>query len=119
MENLTPQLNDQQIRVNIDALIKGGTPKDKIQEYVNNYSKGADGNYVLKTQTPQAPTTPVAPAKPSLIEQIGQEQLAGGQKIVSSIQEGASQIEKGINAKRPEDLLNIPAGIAKAGAGAV
>ncbi len=49
MDKLTPQLNDQQIRENIDALLKGGKSKDDVQKYVDNYSKGTDGNYVLKT----------------------------------------------------------------------
>lgn len=54
MENLTPQLNEQQLRENIDALQKQGVTNDKVQAYVDNYSKGGSGNYVLKN-APQAP----------------------------------------------------------------
>lgn len=46
---LTPTLNEQQIRENINALQKGGLTNDKVQSYVDNYSKGLDGNYVLKS----------------------------------------------------------------------
>lgn len=77
MNKLTPQLNDQQIRQNIDTLLKAGQPKEKVQEYVNNYKKGSDGNYILKEQSVPAPTatdpnrpipgtdTAVIPAKPA------------------------------------------------------
>ncbi|OGG48465.1 hypothetical protein A3G63_01180 [Candidatus Kaiserbacteria bacterium RIFCSPLOWO2_12_FULL_52_8] len=49
MNNLTPRLTSIQIRENIDALQKGGMSNDKIQAYVNNYTKTSDGNYILKS----------------------------------------------------------------------
>lgn len=63
MDNLTPTLNDTQIKQNIDALQKQGVSNDKVQAYVNNYSKGSDGNYILKSasQNPAQPTVPKAP----------------------------------------------------------
>lgn len=54
MDKLTPQLNDQQLRQNIDALQKQGVPNDKVQSYVNNYTKSNDGSYTLKP-TQKAP----------------------------------------------------------------
>lgn len=49
MDNLTPTLNNDQIKQNIDALQSQGVTNDKIQAYVNNYSKDpTSGNYVLK-----------------------------------------------------------------------
>lgn len=48
MDKLTPTLNDSQIKENISALQKQGVDNSKIQAYVDNYSKGSDGNYVLK-----------------------------------------------------------------------
>lgn len=50
---------------------------------------------------------------------VGKEQLAGGQDILSGISEGAQDIQKGINAQNPEDLLNIPTGFFKAGWGSL
>ena len=52
--NLSPTLNLVQLKQNIDALTKGGMKTPDIQNYVNNYTKGADGNYTLKGST----TTP-------------------------------------------------------------
>lgn len=51
MDKLTPQLNQDQLRQNIDALQKGGMGNDKVQSYVNNYSLDKTGNYVLKQPT--------------------------------------------------------------------
>ena len=56
MDNLTPTLNDSQIKENIDALLKQDVSRDKIQNYVDNYYKASDGNYVLKSS--QAPAAP-------------------------------------------------------------
>ena len=51
--NLTPTLNLQQMQQNIDAMQAQKVPNDQVQSYVDNYQKGADGNYTLKTsQTP-------------------------------------------------------------------
>lgn len=55
--NLTPTLNDQQIRENITALQNGGLPNDQVQKYVDNYQKGTDGNYVLKGSQAQSQQT--------------------------------------------------------------
>lgn len=54
--NLTPNLTEQQLRQNIDALQAKGVPNDQVQSYVNNYQKSNSG-YSLKgsTQTPQQP----------------------------------------------------------------
>ena len=76
MDKLTPTLNDVQIRQNIDALQKGGMSNDKVQAYVNNYSKGADGNYVLKAANqPQHGSARVA----QLQQEAGQAKTAAGQ----------------------------------------
>ncbi len=50
MDKLTPQLNEVQLKQNIDALQKGGMQNDKVQAYVNNYTRDKSGNYVLKQQ---------------------------------------------------------------------
>lgn len=55
MDQLTPTLSDIQIKQNIDALQKQGVANDKIQSYVNNYSKDPTGNYVLKNSPNQLP----------------------------------------------------------------
>lgn len=52
MPNLTPNLNEEQLRQNIDALQKGGLDNTKVQEYVNNYTKSPNGNFVLKVSPP-------------------------------------------------------------------
>lgn len=50
MENLTPKLNEQQIKQNVDALLKQGASKQIVQSYVNNYTRSQDGSFVLKTK---------------------------------------------------------------------
>jgi hypothetical protein len=55
MENLTPQINEDQLKSNIDALIKQKAPSTIIQSYIDNYTKDVKtGAYVLKTA--QKPT---------------------------------------------------------------
>jgi hypothetical protein len=65
MQNLATQLNESQLKQNIDALIKQNAPREVVQSYVDNYQKSADGNYVLKTS--QTPTQP----EQSLLEKTG------------------------------------------------
>lgn len=48
MENLTSQLNEVQLKQNIDALQGKGLPNQQVQDYVNKYSKSGDGSYKLK-----------------------------------------------------------------------
>lgn len=48
MDNLSPTLNLQQLKQNINTLQKGGMTSDKIQSYVNNYQKVNDGSFILK-----------------------------------------------------------------------
>ena len=55
MENLTPTLNDTQLRQNIDAMMKQNASRDVVQKYVDNYMKAPGGGYVLKTSQ-QEPT---------------------------------------------------------------
>lgn len=54
MDKLTPTLNEMQLKQNIDAMHSQNVPVDKIQSYVDNYSKDPSGNYVLKQQAPQS-----------------------------------------------------------------
>src|ERR1051326_4954903 len=65
MDNLTPQLNDTQIRQNIDYMRSKNIDTNTIQSYVNNYTKDASGNYVLKSA--QQPAQP----KPDLLQKTG------------------------------------------------
>ena len=59
MDNLTPTLTQQQLEENINALQQQKVDNSTIQTYVNNYQKGQNGTYVLKTQ--QQPTTATQP----------------------------------------------------------
>ena len=49
MENLSPQLNRQQLQQNIDALIKQNAPRNVIQNYINKYQQDSTGKFILKT----------------------------------------------------------------------
>lgn len=57
MNKLTPNLTEDQLKQNIDALQRQKVPNDKIQAYVDNYGKGSDG-YTLKTTQQQTPSAP-------------------------------------------------------------
>lgn len=50
MDNLTPTLNDGQLKQNIDHMLSTGMAQNDVQNYVNNYAKGSDGNYTLKSK---------------------------------------------------------------------
>lgn len=45
---LSPQLNDKELRENIDFMVGKGISKDQVQSYVDNYKKNSDGTYSLK-----------------------------------------------------------------------
>ena len=77
---LSPTLNDKQIRENIDYMLGKGIPKEQVQAYVNNYKKGSDGNYVLKTPTPPA-TQPQ-----DVYSKDADAFNKGGQELVSNIE---------------------------------
>lgn len=49
-DKLTPTLNEQQLKENLDALQQAGESVQERQAYVDNYSKSNDGNYTLKRQ---------------------------------------------------------------------
>lgn len=63
--NLTPQLNADQLKANIDALQKGGMKTADIQTYVNNYKSDGNGGYVLASG--QSPASPPPQRSPSQI----------------------------------------------------
>lgn len=127
MDKLTPQLTELQLKENIDALLKQGLQPAKVQEYVNNYSKGADGNYVLKGQTQITPsmvapenieqqeTTLDEPQKKSLIQKIsdviggfGAGAIKGGLSTLSNI---GTPIVKQLNRAMPllpEEQIGLP-----------
>lgn len=52
MDNLTPTLNEAQLKGNIDALQKAGKDNNFVQSYVNNYQRTSDGRYTLKQAQP-------------------------------------------------------------------
>lgn len=55
MQNLTPTLNEDQLKQNIDAMQKQGADNPTVQSYVNNYQLDpTSGSYTLK----QAPSQP-------------------------------------------------------------
>src|ERR1035437_9360104 len=62
--HLTPTLNLTQLKQNIDAANKSGMSQEQVQSYVNNYTKGADGNYNLKGSTPAPSSIPKTGGNP-------------------------------------------------------
>ena len=131
MDKLTPQLTELQLKENIDTLLKQGLKPIKVQEYVNNYSKSSDGNYVLKgqmtTTTPnmttpenieQQETTLNEPQKKSLIQKIsdviggfGAGAIKGGLSTLSNI---GTPIVKQLNRVMPllpEEQIGLPKSI--------
>lgn len=105
MENLTPKLNDLQLKQNIDALLKGGTDKTKIQAYVNNYQKDPSGGYVLKTNEKKLDTTPKAPIVPKQSDSIIGSEQNFGQSIADAIYASkAAKISSDALAKHSEDI---------------
>lgn len=118
MDKLTPQLNDVQIRQNIDALKKQGLATDQIQSYVNNYTKSSNGTYVLKNQP--APVETVAEPKTPLVGTLatpfmegvgGLKELYGGgekgiaRKLGKNVTEGADQLNKGVGQLKEGNIL--------------
>jgi len=95
--NLTPSLTLPQLQQNITALQKQGMQNTDVQNYVNNYKKGSDGNYVLNTPPPEANTLPAPVHQPGLIENLGNE----ASKIGSDTGE---KIKQDINIGRPQDI---------------
>ncbi len=94
MDKLTPTLNDQQIRQNIDAM-KGKLPDAKIQDYVNNYTRTPQGTYTLKS--------PAKTTTPSLAERGQADIKSAGEDVYSAIQgegqyAGQSAIRRGTSA---------------------
>lgn len=73
MDKLTPQLTIDQLKQNIDALQKGGLDNAKVQAYVDNYQKNADGTYGLKN-LPKSPLQGVADVvnKPGVLNSASQ-----------------------------------------------
>ncbi len=83
MDKLTPTLNQDQLKENINALQKGGMDNSKVQQYVNNYSLGKDGNYVLRTPAPASnPQFPENDPRSSL-QGIVPNAISGVQNAVS------------------------------------
>lgn len=95
--NLTPNLTEKQLKENIDALQKQKVPNDKIQAYVDNYSKGPSG-YILKS----APPPSIQPEQ-SLRQKIGasmREVGEGGKQLAA---ESAQKLFAGPE-MRPQDV---------------
>lgn len=86
MDNLTPQLNQDQLRANIDALVKQNAPHDAVQGYIDKYQSDGKGGYVLKGDT-----------QSSYLGNLANEAKAGVSKIGSSISEGADKMAQGAN----------------------
>jgi len=67
-----------------------------------------------------APTETQAESKPfGFGSKVADEMASGGQKIIDSVEQGGNMIKQGLNPTNPEDVLKIPMGITKAGAGSV
>lgn len=94
MDKLTPQLTEQQLKVNIDALQKQKVPNDKIQEYVNNYTRDTQGNFVLKGGSAVLP-----PEEPTMIQRLGEEPtgfMGGVKEVGKGIAKGVLSTAKGL-----------------------
>ncbi len=125
MDKLTPQLNDAQIRQNIDALQRGGLPNDKVQAYVDNYTKGTNGMYVLKSASSQTQQSQglnqngsdisygntkivggLAGNTLSPVVQFGKDIAAGASGVLPESQTGVGDI-KTANQKISDDTVNL------------
>lgn len=97
---LTPSLSKVQLMQNIDALQKGGMATSDVQSYVNNYSKGIDGNYTIKsTQAPASQTIPTqqAPQEENMGQLDADQVNQAGSKITSSITDAGTRIAQDAN----------------------
>lgn len=92
MDKLTPQLNDTQLRQNIDALQKGGVASNKVQAYVDNYTRDSHGNYVLKPQTAPQPQTVLQQSNTNSVK-LGEQSTASS--ALDQIVSGFKQTQKG------------------------
>jgi len=101
---LTQRLTDQQIKQNIDTLIKSGMDKNKIQEYVNNYKKDTDGSYVLASSVQAQPVQaqPVQQAQPekkqSLLSKLGNAVISSEKSFGDTLGQAIGANDKQINA---------------------
>lgn len=94
MDNLTPKLNTEQLKQNIDALVKQGIDKTKIQGYIDNYTKDLNGNYILKG----ASNIDVNLSHPNTLqEKIAKEQLNGSEYIATGVKKASEQYQTGVN----------------------
>lgn len=100
MDKLTPNLTDEQIRQNIDALRAQNVATATIQSYVNNYTRSADGGYILKNAP--APVAAATPKKDNIgtkvVKAVTSSERAFGKDIAGAIMEktpGVAAAQKG------------------------
>lgn len=87
--NLTPQLSDQDLRDNIDALVKQSAPHEVVQSYIDNYKADGKGGYSLKTATP----TPVAtPPEQGMLGKIGGAIINAPERLGGTILQGIHDV---------------------------
>lgn len=79
MDKLTPQLNEEQLKANIDSLVTQKAPSEYIQSYIDNYQSDGNGSYSLKQTTPE----------PSIAQDIG---AAAKETFVKPFQDRMQQI---------------------------
>lgn len=129
--NLTPKLNELQLRQNISALQKSGMNNIDVQKYADNYLKAPDGTYTLKSgalvgappsDTPgvegeddggggdDSPGAPDSSFTDELGNQTGKQMGEGAQHVVSSVEEGADLMGKG-------GVKNVAEGALRSGLG--
>lgn len=101
-QNLAPTLNLQQLKENIDALQKGGLASDKIQSYVDNYQKAADGSYTLKTATPAQPQN-IPPNAADVFNAPGL--MKTGADVVTGVAKGAADLPREAAALGTSDMV--------------
>ena len=81
--NLTPQLSDQDLRTNIDALVNQNAPHDVVQSYIDNYKADGKGGYALKTATP---TPDVTPPEQGMLAKIGSSLIQAPQRLGQGVE---------------------------------
>lgn len=106
MDKLTPQLSEDQLKANIDSMKNQGKDTSFIQGYVNNYSRGENGSFVLKQNKTNTDSGSKLESSlqagdtgylGGLSSRVGEQQVEGANKIAKSVTEGSNLIQQGMN----------------------
>lgn len=94
MDKLTPQLNEAQLKQNIDALKRAGKQTTEIQAYVDNYKRDDLGNFILKN----APSEKSSSVYGKISNTMGDFSEGVVQGIGSTIKGVGTLVQKGLDA---------------------